>query len=111
MAIRYNSTSKNGIRRASGALFGLALGDALGAKTEFMNVAEILHRFPPRGPLEPAGNPALVTDDGTISLTKSDRAGKLECMFDLGGDVRCEVLDPSESQDLQASSSKRCSRW
>jgi ADP-ribosylglycohydrolase len=68
MATRYNSTSKIGIRRASGALFGLALGDALGAKTEFMNVAEILHRFPPRGPLEPAGNPALVTDDTQMTL-------------------------------------------
>ncbi len=68
MATRYNSTPKNGIHRASGTLFGLALGDALGAKTEFMNVAEILHRFPPRGPLEPAGNPALVTDDTQMTL-------------------------------------------
>jgi len=37
--------------------------------------------------------------DGMISLTKSDRAGKLECMFNLGGGVRLEVLDPPESQD------------
>src|SRR5438045_96068 len=55
-------------RPASGTLFGLALGDALGAKTEFMDVAEILHRFPPSGPQEPKGNPALVTDDTQMAL-------------------------------------------
>ncbi|BAY20383.1 hypothetical protein NIES2100_01240 [Calothrix sp. NIES-2100] len=36
--------------RASGCLFGLALGDALGAETEFLTVAEIGCRFPPNGP-------------------------------------------------------------
>ena len=33
--------------RASGSLFGLALGDALGAETEFLSVAEIQGRFGP----------------------------------------------------------------
>src|SRR5690349_1738616 len=36
-------------QRASGALFGMALGDALGRDTEFFNVSEILRRFPPNG--------------------------------------------------------------
>lgn len=31
--------------RASGCLFGVALGDALGAKTEFLSVREIHQRF------------------------------------------------------------------
>ncbi|MCL1468859.1 ADP-ribosylglycohydrolase family protein [Argonema galeatum] len=56
-------------RRASGCLFGLALGDALGAKTEFLNVDEILHRFPPDGPQEPFGDPAPVTDDTQMALS------------------------------------------
>ncbi len=55
-------------KRASGCLFGLAFGDALGAATEFHSVNEILRRFPPQGPLEPPGNPARVTDDTQMAL-------------------------------------------
>src|SRR6185312_7278376 len=54
--------------RASGCLFGLALGDALGATTEFLRVNVILDRFPPHGPQEPIGNPARVTDDTQMAL-------------------------------------------
>jgi len=54
--------------RASGCLFGLALGDALGAKTEFLSVREIQQRFGSNGPLEPPGDPALVTDDTQMAL-------------------------------------------
>lgn len=56
------------IRRASGCLFGLAFGDALGASTEFLSVDEILARFPPRGPEQPEGDPARVTDDTQMTL-------------------------------------------
>ncbi|HEY6539355.1 MAG TPA: ADP-ribosylglycohydrolase family protein [Ktedonobacteraceae bacterium] len=56
------------IRRASGCLFGLAFGDALGAPTEFLRVDEILARFPPRGPEQPEGDPARVTDDTQMTL-------------------------------------------
>lgn len=55
-------------KRASGCLFGMAFGDALGFKTEFLSVDEITRRFPPNGPLEVAGNPALVTDDTQMAL-------------------------------------------
>lgn len=55
-------------RRASGCLFGLAFGDALGAATEFMQVEEICRRFPPHGPQEIFGNPARVTDDTQMTL-------------------------------------------
>jgi ADP-ribosylglycohydrolase len=54
--------------RASGALFGMAFGDALGARTEFLTVEAILQRFPPAGPVAPEGNPALVTDDTQMAL-------------------------------------------
>lgn len=54
--------------RASGALFGLALGDALGAEAEFLSVAEIHRRFGPAGPEAPLGDPAPVTDDTQMTL-------------------------------------------
>ena len=54
--------------RAAGCLFGLAFGDALGAPTEFMSVAEILRRWPPDGPADLAGDPARVTDDTQMAL-------------------------------------------
>lgn len=55
-------------RCASGCLFGLALGDALGASTEFLSVDQILRRFPPHGPQSPVGNPIRVTDDTQMTL-------------------------------------------
>ncbi len=61
-------TTENVAKRASGCLFGLALGDSLGATTEFLKVDEILRRFPPQGPLEPTGHPARVTDDTQMTL-------------------------------------------
>ena len=55
--------------RAAGALFGLALGDALAAPVEFIRSAEeIARRFPPSGPTAPVGEPALVTDDTQMAL-------------------------------------------
>ncbi len=54
--------------KASGCLFGLAYGDALGKPTEFLTVAEILRRYGPAGPRELAGSPALVTDDTQMTL-------------------------------------------
>ena len=54
--------------RAAGCLFGLALGDALGAKTEFLSVREIQQRFGLEGPSTLVGDPALVTDDTQMAL-------------------------------------------
>lgn len=53
---------------AAGVLFGLAIGDALGASTEFLSVPEILQRWPPHGPTAPEGDPARVTDDTQMAL-------------------------------------------
>lgn len=55
-------------KRASGSLFGLALGDALGADTEFLSYDAILRRFPVDGPQMPADNPIRVTDDTQMTL-------------------------------------------
>ncbi|MBD2181431.1 ADP-ribosylglycohydrolase family protein [Planktothrix sp. FACHB-1355] len=72
----------------SGCLFGLALGDALGAVTEFLNVDEILRRFPPNGPQEPTGNPARVTDDTQMALCVG------EALIEAGGVYTASSLEP-----------------
>jgi ADP-ribosylglycohydrolase len=46
----------------------MAFGDALGAKTEFLSIDQILRRYPPDGPREIEGDPALVTDDTQMAL-------------------------------------------
>jgi ADP-ribosylglycohydrolase len=56
------------VRRAEGSLFGLAYGDALGAPTEFLSVAEIEARYGAAGPRELTGDPARVTDDTQLAL-------------------------------------------
>ena len=57
-----------GAGRASGSLFGLAYGDALGRPTEFLTVAQIERSYGPGGPRELVGQPALVTDDTQLGL-------------------------------------------
>lgn len=56
------------MKSATGCLIGQALGDALGAPTEFLSFSEIRQRFPPNGPQEPSGNPIRVTDDTQMML-------------------------------------------
>ncbi|MEU6037320.1 ADP-ribosylglycohydrolase family protein [Actinomadura sp. NPDC047616] len=54
--------------RASGSIFGLAYGDALGKPTEFLDMRRIERQYGPGGPREPEGDPALVTDDTQMGL-------------------------------------------
>ena len=57
-------------KRASGCLFGLALGDAMAAPTEFIrDVYEITRHWGASGPAAPEGSPARVTDDTQITAT------------------------------------------
>ena len=56
------------MRRATGSLFGLAYGDALGKPTEFLPVPEIIAAYGPGGPRDLEGDPALVTDDTQMAL-------------------------------------------
>jgi ADP-ribosylglycohydrolase len=60
------------VNSISGCLIGMALGDALGAETEFLNIKGILERFPPNGPQKLEGNPARVTDDTQMALAVGD---------------------------------------
>jgi ADP-ribosylglycohydrolase len=60
------------LKSISGSLIGMALGDALGAGTEFLNIKGILEQFPPNGPQQPEGNPARVTDDTQMALAVGD---------------------------------------
>jgi ADP-ribosylglycohydrolase len=56
------------MRPASGCLYGLAYGDALGRPTEFLTLAEIERRYGPGGPRDLTDTPALVTDDTQMTL-------------------------------------------
>lgn len=60
------------VNKVKGCLFGMALGDALGADTEFLNYDGIRARFPPNGPQELRGNPARVTDDTQMAIAVGD---------------------------------------
>jgi ADP-ribosylglycohydrolase len=53
-------------KRASGALFGLAYGDAAGAPTEFLTMKEITRRYGPEGPRDIGTG--RVTDDTQMTL-------------------------------------------
>jgi ADP-ribosylglycohydrolase len=61
-----------GAMKASGCMFGLAYGDALGKPTEFLNYDQIIRQYGPTGPLRLNGNPALVTDDTQMTLAVAD---------------------------------------
>jgi ADP-ribosylglycohydrolase len=78
------------MRRASGTMFGLAYGDALGKPTEFMNYEEILHRYGPAGPQALSGNPALVTDDTQMTLAVADALTDARTQ----GPLTAESLEP-----------------
>jgi ADP-ribosylglycohydrolase len=75
-------------KRASGALFGLAFGDALGAHTEFLSLEEIVRQFPPAGPTTLEGNPALVTDDTQMALAVG------EALLEAPRPLTAELLEP-----------------
>jgi ADP-ribosylglycohydrolase len=53
------------LKRASGCLFGLAIGDALAAPAEFLSFDDIVARFGPNGPDAPSSQ---VTDDTQMAL-------------------------------------------
>lgn len=73
--------------RVRGCLYGVALGDALGAQTEFVrSVSAIEARWPPSGPVEPArgrGGMFLVTDDTQMMLAVGEGLGRLVAMPDV----------------------------
>ncbi|MFC1959179.1 ADP-ribosylglycohydrolase family protein [Chloroflexota bacterium] len=58
-------------KEAQAILFGLALGDALGAPTEFMNLATIKDTFGAQG-IQELPQPALYTDDTQMTLALAE---------------------------------------
>ena len=55
-------------KKIEGCLFGMALGDALGAKTEFLDYEAIQRKYGQDGIQDVPGNPAKVTDDTQMAL-------------------------------------------
>jgi ADP-ribosylglycohydrolase len=101
-------------RVATGALTGLALGDALGHRTEFLDVPAILDRFGPWREME-LPTPALVTDDTQMTLA----LGKgLRTAMDRGAlgpellerPVREEFVDWYESPENNRAPGNTCLR-
>ena len=66
------TTGPDRLSRIRGSFYGLALGDALGARTEFINnLPAILQMFPPAGPtldIAPEDGTWMVTDDTQMTL-------------------------------------------
>lgn len=60
------------IAKAKGIIYGLAIGDALGAPTEFLPLALIKEKYGPSG-IQDLPEPALYTDDTqmTIAITEA----------------------------------------
>ncbi len=54
--------------RISASFAGSALGDALGAETEFMTVEQILERWPPVGPTNIKEDHRQITDDTQMAI-------------------------------------------
>jgi ADP-ribosylglycohydrolase len=71
----------------AGCLFGMAIGDALAAPTEFIrSAAEIRERFGPDGPAKPSGR---VTDDTQMALAVGD------ALMAAGPPWSAETLEPA----------------
>ena len=75
--------------KAEAILFGLALGDALGAPTEFMKLAEIKQQYGQRGIQEPP-DPALYTDDTQMTLALTE--GLLDAGLDADLDTQMNAV-------------------
>lgn len=82
------------IRLASGVLFGVAMGDAMGADVEFLSFEEMRARFGPGGPREPGPR---VTDDTQMTLAV--------------GEALLECPRPLTPVELEASLRRHFVRW
>ena len=96
--------------RASGSLFGLAYGDAMGAPTEFLSVDEIVLRYGAEGPRELVGEPALITDDTQMTLAVA-RAMPAKGPLEPGAlerELRREFVEWLESPDNNRAPGMTC---
>lgn len=89
-----------------GALFGAAIGDALGRPTEFLNVKEITKKYGRYGPDLPT--PAYVTDDTQMMLAVGRAVTSVETHHpaSVGPALRRELVrwyrDPKTNDGLRA---------
>ena len=93
--------------RVAGCLFGLAFGDALGAPTEFLSVAEILSRWPPAGPADLTGHPARVTDDTQMALAVGEALAQALVRRDLSPASMESLLRPAFVEWLNSPDNNR----
>ena len=75
--------------RAAAILYGLALGDALGAPVEFFTLPQIHAEYGTHGIQEPP-NPALYTDDTQMTLALTD--GLLDAGLDTPIDAQMQAV-------------------
>src|SRR6266516_4737747 len=99
-------------RPVAGCLYGLALGDALAAPTEFLTVEEIVARLGDDGPVAPLGDPAQVTDDTQMTLAvgralQAVTAGPLTAAT-LEGPLRAEFVAWLQSPDNNRAPGATC---
>jgi len=59
------------LEKAKGMLFGLAIGDALGAPTEFLSLNKIKEKYGPQG-ITDLPDPALYTDDTQMTIAVAE---------------------------------------
>ena len=59
------------LEKVKGIIYGLAIGDALGAPTEFMSLDSIKARYGPQG-ITDLSDPALFTDDTQMSIAVAE---------------------------------------
>ena len=84
------NVSNNAMRvEAEAILFGLALGDALGAPTEFIKLADIKQQYGQHGIQEPP-DPALYTDDTQMTLALTE--GLLDAGLDADLDAQMNAV-------------------
>ncbi|RJR29732.1 MAG: ADP-ribosylglycohydrolase family protein [Desulfobacteraceae bacterium] len=97
------------IDKAKGVIFGLAIGDALGAPTEFIKLPEIKRRYGPEGVLD-LPHPALFTDDTQMSIAIAEalvRAGEKD-IDSIMGAVREEFIKWLHSPENKRAPGRTC---
>jgi ADP-ribosylglycohydrolase len=100
------------VRNATGSLYGLAYGDALGKPTEFQTYETIVATYGTGGPRELTGHPALVTDDTQMALAVGDALLDVTAITaaELEPRLRTAFLDWAASPDNNRAPGMTCLR-
>ena len=100
----------------AGAVYGTALGDALGRDTEFMKLRQIHKRYGRTGVMR-MPSPALFTDDTqmTIAVARALVSAELLHPHELARTLRVEFVrwarnDPPRAPGVTSGSAAKCKR-